>query len=111
MDTAVRVYPLPALSIERVEKTATPLTALTVVVPESVPPPGFASMARVTWPVAEVTVFPLASWMATRTAGIGLPALVVTGACVKASFVASPAWAVAVNGTDGTPENTALIRL
>ena len=61
--------------------------------------------------MAEVTVFPLASWMATRTAGIGLPALVVTGACVKASCVASPAWAVAVNGTDGTPENTALIRL
>ena len=61
---------------------------------------------------AEVTVFPLASWMATRTAGvIGLPALVVTGTCAKASFVASPAAAVAVNGTDGTPEKTAFIRL
>src|SRR6266508_1547083 len=49
--------------------------------------------------------------MATRTVGIGLPALVVTGACVKPSFVATPASAVAVNGTDGTPEKTAFITL
>ena len=36
--------------------------------------------------VAEETVFPLASWMATRTAGIVLPALVATGAWVKVSL-------------------------
>ncbi len=100
------------MSIDRPEKVATPLTALTVVVPESVPPPGFVPMAMVTWSVAEVTVLPLASVMATRTAGVIVaPAPVVTGSWVKASLVADPAWAVAVNGTEGTPENTAFRRL
>jgi hypothetical protein len=39
---AVRRYPTPGWSICRVENEATPPTALTVVVPDSVPEPGFA---------------------------------------------------------------------
>ena len=45
---ATSVYPLPVLSIERLAKVATPLTALAVAVPESVPAPGLAPMASVT---------------------------------------------------------------
>src|SRR5881628_3421429 len=38
--TAASVYPVPLLSMLSVEKLATPATAVTVVVPDSVPPPG-----------------------------------------------------------------------
>ena len=109
---AVSVYPLPVLSIERLENVATPLTALTVAVPERLPPPGFVPMATVTAFVAEVTVLPAPSWMATLTAGVMVaPALVFTGAWMYPSLVAVPAVGVAVNGTEGTPEKTALRRL
>src|SRR5258706_320357 len=60
-DAAVRVYPVPTLSMERLEKVATPLTAATVVVPESVPPPGLVPMAMATLALELVTVFPKAS--------------------------------------------------
>src|SRR5207248_2874332 len=47
----------------------------------------------------------------TLTAGVMVaPALVFTGTWVKLSLVASPAPAVAVKGTEGTPEKTALRR-
>src|SRR5207237_1144192 len=46
-DAAVSVYPVPTLSMERLEKVATPLTAATVVVPDSVPPPGLVPIATV----------------------------------------------------------------
>src|SRR3954469_24021097 len=55
-DAAVSVYPVPVLSMERLEKVATPVTAATVVVPDSVPPPGLLPMATVTLAVELVTV-------------------------------------------------------
>src|SRR5207244_10437714 len=42
------VYPVAARSIARSEKVATPFTAVTVAVPESVPPAGFVPIASVT---------------------------------------------------------------
>src|SRR5438876_1112833 len=57
-DAAVRVYPAPALSMDRLENVATPLTAATVVVPESVPPPGLVPIAAVMLAVELVTVLP-----------------------------------------------------
>jgi hypothetical protein len=63
---AVRVYPLPTRSMLSPLKVATPLTALTVVVPDSIAPvaPVPAVMARVTAAV-EATVVLVASWIAT----------------------------------------------
>src|SRR5947208_3083726 len=64
-----------------VENVATPLTAFTLVVPDSVPPPGFVPIATVIRPVYPVTVFPDASRAVTRTAGFVCPAC-VHGVCV-----------------------------
>src|SRR5689334_1200590 len=106
---ATSVYPVPTLSIDRLENVATPFTAPTDTVPDSVPAPGLVPIASVTVPFTEVTVFPEASWKATFTAGaMGLPAEVFTGGTVNAIFAAEPDVPVAVNGTGGTPENTAL---
>ncbi len=58
---AVSVYPIPALLMESPLNTATPLAALTVVVPESVPPPGLDPIAMLTAFVAVVAVLPNAS--------------------------------------------------
>src|SRR5206468_1597655 len=85
---AVRVYPVPALLILNVENGATPLTAFTLVVPASVPPPGFAPIATVINPVKPVTSSPPPSSAVTRTAGIVCPACVVCGCVVKATWVA-----------------------
>src|SRR5438552_11387835 len=71
-----------------VENVATPLTAVTLVVPDSVPPPGFAPSATVIDPVKPVTTFPASSSADTRSAGIVCPACVVCGCVVKATWVA-----------------------
>ena len=47
-EDAVSVYPVPALSMLKPEKLATPLEAATVTVPERVPLEGFVPIARVT---------------------------------------------------------------
>jgi len=60
-DDATRVYPVPALSIARPPKLATPFTAFTVVVPDRVPPAGFVPRVTVTALVELVTVLPEAS--------------------------------------------------
>src|SRR5690348_12455395 len=60
-DEAVRAYPAPVLSIDRSANVATPLIALTVVVPERVPPAVLAPRVTVTALVARVTVFLKAS--------------------------------------------------
>src|SRR5438552_537262 len=71
-----------------VEKVATPLTAATAPPPVSVPPPGFVPIARVTFPVKVVAVFPAASSAVTRTAGvIAAPAVVLLGGTVNTSWV------------------------
>src|SRR5437762_9883091 len=72
-----------------VENVATPLTAFTLVVPASVPPPGFAPSATVINPVKPVTTFPASSSADTRTAGIVCPACVVCGCVVGGAYVAA----------------------
>src|SRR2546421_7871 len=79
------------MSMLRLEKVATPLTAATVVVPARVPLAGLVPIASVMLVVAVVTVLPWASWTATCTAGvIAAPAAVLLGCTVKASFAAAP---------------------
>src|SRR2546428_413869 len=74
-----------------VAKLATTFVAATVVVPASVPPPGFAPSATVTLPVKPATALPSASCAVTCTAGaIAWPAVVVPGCPVNASCVAGP---------------------
>src|SRR5687767_4661490 len=78
--------------MERLEKVAMPADAATVVVPDSVPPPGLAPMATVMLAVELVTVLSKASRTVTRTAGaIATPATAFVGCTVKASLVAA-AW-------------------
>jgi hypothetical protein len=66
---AVSVYAVPVLSIDKSLKVATPLTALMVTVPESIPPPGFDPMATVSDAALLVTRLLPASRTWTVTAG------------------------------------------
>src|SRR2546422_1071137 len=78
--------------MERALKVATPLTALTVLVPLKVPPPGFVPMATVIEAVLPVTTLPFASSTNKVTAGlIETPATVVVGCWPNTSCVAVPA--------------------
>src|SRR3954468_10977222 len=78
--------------MERLEKVATPLTAATVAVPDSVPPPGLVPIATVMLAVELVTVLPKASCTAACTAGEMLtPAVALAGWTVKASLDAAAA--------------------
>src|SRR6185295_9423512 len=78
------------LSMDRLENVATPLTAFTVLVPDSVPLPGLALMASTTWALEPVTVLPNWSCTVTRTAGvIDTPAVALVGCTVKASLLAA----------------------
>src|SRR5512133_3324378 len=86
VDAAVSVYPPPTLSMDRLENVATPLTAATVVVPDSVPPPGLLPIATVMLAKELVTVFPNASCTVTCTAGMDTPAVALLGWTVKASL-------------------------
>src|SRR5207245_553033 len=58
---AVRVYPVPALSIDSPANVATPPDAAWVAVPDKAPPDGLVPMASVTLPVNPVAVLLLAS--------------------------------------------------
>src|SRR3954447_11294307 len=76
--------------MERLENVATPLTADTVVVPESAPPPGLVPIATVMLAVELVTVLLKASCTVTCTAGeTETPAVALVGWVVKASFEAA----------------------
>src|SRR5437016_1135149 len=76
--------------MERVPKLATPEAADTVLVPESVPPPGLVPMATVTLADELVTVLPKVSWTVTWTAGaMATPAVAVVGWTEKASLEAA----------------------
>src|SRR5688572_18380587 len=93
--------------MDRLENVATPLTAATVVVPDSVPPPGLVPIATVMLAVELVTVFPNVSWTATCTAGeMFAPAVALVGWTVKATFEAAaalmlnPAEVAPVSGAD-----------
>src|SRR5271167_1000718 len=73
----------------RLGKVAVPFTGMAVAVPPSVPEEGLVPMATVIELVAPVTIFPLASSMATDTAGmIEAPAFVLEGCDMNASLVA-----------------------
>src|SRR5207245_9777652 len=83
---AARVYPAPTLSMLRPANVATPFTAATVTVPESVPPLGLVPSATVKFAVNVGSVFPSPSCATTCTAGvIGAPAPVLVGGIVDAS--------------------------
>src|SRR5581483_3371871 len=89
---AVRVYPVPTLSIDNVLKVATPATAFTVFVPLRVPDAGLLPIATVIEAVLLVTRLPPASCTCTVTAGvIDEPDCVLLGCWAKASLVAAPA--------------------
>src|SRR5512132_130895 len=104
-EAAVRVYPVPTLSMERLEKVATPFTADTVVVPDSVPAPGLIPMATVTLAVElgpVVTVLLNVSCTVTCTADeMDTPATASDGWTVKASFEAA-AWLM-LNADEAAP--------
>src|ERR1041384_5077462 len=82
---------MPALSIDSDENVAMPLTALTLVVPARLPPPGFVPIESVTVAVDDVTVFPEASWIATVTDGemVAVDDAVV-GCCTNATLLGAP---------------------
>src|SRR6516165_10052916 len=70
---------------------ATPLTAVTVVVPLSVPPPALVPIASVTLELSPVTTMPPWSSTVTVTAGAMVcPAVVLLGSAVKTSCVGVP---------------------
>src|SRR5512140_1788387 len=96
--------------MDRLENVATPLTADTVVVPDSVPPPGLVPIATVTRPFKLVTVLPNASCAATCTAGeIATPAVALVGCTVKASlFDAQPPTLNAVEVAPVSPLDAAV---
>jgi hypothetical protein len=90
-DVAANRYPVPVLSMDSVPNVATPPTAATVVVPDSVPPPGLIPIANVTLPVNPISVFPAASCATTCTAGaIVAPAGVDTGGTANTSCANGP---------------------
>src|SRR5262245_44178271 len=76
--------------MERLENAATPATAVTVVVPDSAPPPGLAPIATVMLALELVTVLPNESCTATCTGGeIAAPAFSLVGCAVKANLEAA----------------------
>src|SRR5512145_3090436 len=88
--------------MDRLENVATPFTAATVVVPDSVPLPGLVPMATVTLAVELVTVLSNGSRTVTCTAGaIATPATAPVGWTVNASLLAA-AW-VMLNAVDTAP--------
>src|SRR5512132_312514 len=76
--------------MERLENVATPLLAVTVVEPDSVPLPGLVPIATVMLAPELVTVLLNASCTVTCTDGaMGAPAVVFDGWTVKASLAAA----------------------
>src|SRR5205809_605614 len=72
----------------RLAKLATPLTAVTVVVPDRVPPLGFVPRATATDPANPVATLPPASSAVTCTGGvIAAPAAVALGCTLKTNRV------------------------
>ena len=93
---AVTVYQESPLSIVRFENVATPFTAATVVVPESVAPliPVPAAIATVTLPVKLVTGLPDASSAVTWSAGV----MTAPAVCESVASAVNTSW-LAVEGT------------
>src|SRR5205814_337628 len=97
---------MPTLSMERLENVATPAAADTVVVPDSVPPPGLVPIATVMLAVELVTVLLNASCTVTCTAGlIATPAVALVGWTAKASLEAAAG--VMLNADEVAPVSAA----
>jgi hypothetical protein len=100
---ATRVYPSPALSIERSPKLAEPAEAFTAMVPLRTAPAGLVPMLIVINELAVVTVLPRLSWTTTVGGpGSGSPAVVLVGCVENASFVAAAAVTLKVALVTGT---------
>jgi len=82
---------VPTLSILTFANVATPLTAATLVVPTSVPPPGLLTIASAMLPVNGAAMLPCASCAVTCTAGvIAAPEVAPEGWTVNTSWAAAP---------------------
>ena len=82
---------MPDLLTLKPANVATPPTAATLVVPDSVPPAGLGPMATVTLAVKPVAVLPRASRAVTWTGGaIAAPAVTFVGWTEKTSSLAAP---------------------
>jgi hypothetical protein len=86
---AVSVY-VPIAENVRPLNVATPFTAVAVIIPETVPPPGPVPQVSVTAEFAVVIVLPPASVMFTVNVGTVTPADALIGDVGKISFDASP---------------------
>src|SRR5436190_2042610 len=75
--------------MDRLENVATPLTAATVVVPDSVPPPGFVPTATVMLAVQLVTMFFPSSTLFRSAGEMATPATSSVGWAVNASLAAA----------------------
>src|SRR5882672_7433211 len=107
-DDATNEYAVPARSMERSPKVARPSTALTVFVPDSVPPPGFTPSDTASASLAPLTRLPRASRTSTCTAGVsGCPAVPLGGGAMKASC--APACATVSVPWPVTPSTVAVI--
>src|SRR6185295_19104344 len=90
--------------METLENAATPFTAATVVVPDSVPPPGLVPMPMVMLALELVTVLPKVSCTVTCTAeAIATPATALPGCTENASFEADAG--VMLNAAEVAPVN------
>src|SRR5512141_1035733 len=97
--------------MDRLENVATPFTAATVDVPDSVPPPGLLPMATVTLALELSTVFSNASSTATCTAGaIDAPAEALVGCTMNATLSAAAGSTVCCCGV-GLMRDEGLVRL
>src|SRR5512132_105499 len=97
--------------MDRLENVATPFTAATRAVPDSVPPPGLLPMATVTLAVELVTVLSNASCTATCTAGaIEAPAEALAGCTTNATLAAAAGTTVCCCGV-GLTRAEGLVRL
>src|SRR5436190_1077159 len=77
--------------MDRLLKVAMPLDALTGVVPDRVPPPGFVPMAIAIEADDEVTTLPPRSLTCTVTAGVMVaPPVVLVGCWPNTTCVAAP---------------------
>src|SRR5512146_2925360 len=92
--------------MDRLGNVATPFTGDTVVVPDSVPPPGLKPMATVMLALEPVNVLLKESCIVTCSAGlIATPAVVwLVGCTVKPSLVAAAG--VTLNGELDVPAST-----
>ena len=75
--------------MRKLEKVATPPTAVTVVLPTRIAPSRFGASDNVTWSLKQVTRCAEASRASTLTAGSVVPAASVFGCPLKARLTAS----------------------